>query len=124
MALVSRTIDVADRSTATITFWWYIEKGLDTGEYLRRIAKIVPPLVLLPLQHCPRARFEALKREADILLRQEDLSNITVTLEIALLFPNQVFTVCVKNWYILVRRPLKTEKWLTAYAGSPYITMT
>jgi arylsulfatase A-like enzyme/GH35 family endo-1,4-beta-xylanase len=33
-ALVSRSIDVTAKSSATITFWWYIEKGLDTGEYL------------------------------------------------------------------------------------------
>lgn len=33
-ALVSRSIDVTGKSSVTITFWWYIEKGLDTGEYL------------------------------------------------------------------------------------------
>jgi hypothetical protein len=33
-ALVSRSIDVTGKSSVTITFWWFIEKGLDTGEYL------------------------------------------------------------------------------------------
>ena len=33
-ALVSRSIDVTGKSSVTINFWWYIEKGLDTGEYL------------------------------------------------------------------------------------------
>jgi hypothetical protein len=32
--LVSRSIDVTGKSSATITFWWFIEQGLDTGEYL------------------------------------------------------------------------------------------
>lgn len=33
-ALVSNPIDVSGRSTAMITFSWYIESGLDTGEYI------------------------------------------------------------------------------------------
>jgi hypothetical protein len=33
-ALVSRTIDVSGETTITVTFKWYIESGLDTGEYL------------------------------------------------------------------------------------------
>jgi len=33
-ALVSEDIDVSDCSTATIDFAWYIEGGLDSGEYL------------------------------------------------------------------------------------------
>jgi len=33
-ALVSRSIDVTGKSSATITFWWYIERGLDSGEYI------------------------------------------------------------------------------------------
>ena len=33
-ALVSEDIDVSDSSTATVDFAWYIEGGLDSGEYL------------------------------------------------------------------------------------------
>jgi hypothetical protein len=33
-ALVSVSIDVSGKSSATITFQWFIETGLDTGEYL------------------------------------------------------------------------------------------
>ncbi|MHC4068578.1 MAG: glycoside hydrolase family 16 protein [Planctomycetota bacterium] len=33
-ALVSQSIDVSSKDTATITFQWLIENGLDTGEYL------------------------------------------------------------------------------------------
>jgi len=32
--LISRDIDVSGQSVATLTFWWYIESGLDSGEYL------------------------------------------------------------------------------------------
>ncbi len=33
-ALVSTNIDVTGKSSATITFWWYIDNGLDAGEYI------------------------------------------------------------------------------------------
>ncbi len=32
--LISRNIDLQGKTNATISFWWYIESGLDTGEYL------------------------------------------------------------------------------------------
>jgi len=32
--LISIPIDLQGKNNATITFWWYIESGLDTGEYL------------------------------------------------------------------------------------------
>jgi len=32
--LISVPIDLQGKENATITFWWYIESGLDTGEYL------------------------------------------------------------------------------------------
>jgi len=32
--LISRNINLQGKTNATITFWWYIESGLDTGEYL------------------------------------------------------------------------------------------
>jgi len=32
--LISIPIDLQGKANATITFWWYIERGLDTGEYL------------------------------------------------------------------------------------------
>lgn len=32
--LISRDIDLQGKTNATISFWWYIESGLDTGEYL------------------------------------------------------------------------------------------
>ena len=32
--LISKVIDLQDKTNATITFWWFIESGLDTGEYL------------------------------------------------------------------------------------------
>jgi PKD repeat protein len=32
--LISVPIDLQGKNNATITFWWYIESGLDTGEYL------------------------------------------------------------------------------------------
>jgi len=34
-ALVSAAIDVTGKTDATVTFAWFIEKGLDSGEYLR-----------------------------------------------------------------------------------------
>jgi hypothetical protein len=33
-ALISVSIDVTGKSSATVTFWWLIEGRLDTGEYL------------------------------------------------------------------------------------------
>jgi len=33
-ALVSVSIDVTGKSSATVTFWWLIENRLDAGEYL------------------------------------------------------------------------------------------
>ena len=32
--LISRNINMQGKTNAAITFWWYIESGLDTGEYL------------------------------------------------------------------------------------------
>jgi PKD repeat protein len=32
--LISIPIDLQGKTNATVTFWWYIESGLDTGEYL------------------------------------------------------------------------------------------
>ncbi len=32
--LISIPINLQGKTNATITFWWYIERGLDTGEYL------------------------------------------------------------------------------------------
>ena len=32
--LISRDINLQGKTNAAITFWWYIESGLDTGEYL------------------------------------------------------------------------------------------
>jgi PKD repeat protein len=32
--LISKVINLQDKTNATITFWWFIESGLDTGEYL------------------------------------------------------------------------------------------
>lgn len=32
--LISKDIDLQGRSNATISFWWFIERGLDAGEYL------------------------------------------------------------------------------------------
>jgi len=32
--LISKDINLQGKTKATVTFWWYIERGLDTGEYL------------------------------------------------------------------------------------------
>jgi len=32
--LISKDINLQGKTNATVTFWWYIESGLDTGEYL------------------------------------------------------------------------------------------
>jgi PKD repeat protein len=32
--LISRDINLQGKTNATVTFWWYIDSGLDTGEYL------------------------------------------------------------------------------------------
>ena len=32
--LISKDINLQGKTNATVTFWWFIERGLDTGEYL------------------------------------------------------------------------------------------